>query len=231
MLKYLLGFDKVTNYDGSWTEWGNLVGVSVERGEAGTQPKGDMKAEHFQERELELSGWAVCLSSYLLGREWHCKADNVSPGLHWPAPRVKPVRKQRTRQSHAPKHYLPERSVTSSNDGSGASMAVQFAIVAKGREGELPWAMKNVELGTDVLEIGPGFGATTAAAYRSGSTPDLRGNQRKVCTLTCDEAGQPQCSRCSGRRDAHVSSGLQLRQRSMFHHASPFRQRRYRIAC
>ncbi len=39
-----------------------------------------MKAEHFQERELELCGWAVCLSSYLLGREWHCKADNVSPG-------------------------------------------------------------------------------------------------------------------------------------------------------
>ena len=39
-----------------------------------------MKAEHFQERKLELSGWAVCLSSYLLGHEWHCKADNVSPG-------------------------------------------------------------------------------------------------------------------------------------------------------
>jgi thiosulfate/3-mercaptopyruvate sulfurtransferase len=34
VLKYLLGFDKVTNYDGSWTEWGNLVGAAVERGEA-----------------------------------------------------------------------------------------------------------------------------------------------------------------------------------------------------
>jgi thiosulfate/3-mercaptopyruvate sulfurtransferase len=33
-LKYLLGFDKVTNYDGSWTEWGNLVGAPVERGVA-----------------------------------------------------------------------------------------------------------------------------------------------------------------------------------------------------
>ncbi|MDQ6707454.1 MAG: sulfurtransferase [Acidobacteriota bacterium] len=31
-LKYLLGFDNVTNYDGSWTEWGNLVGAPVERG-------------------------------------------------------------------------------------------------------------------------------------------------------------------------------------------------------
>jgi thiosulfate/3-mercaptopyruvate sulfurtransferase len=33
-LKYLLGFDNVTNYDGSWTEWGNLVGAAVERGAA-----------------------------------------------------------------------------------------------------------------------------------------------------------------------------------------------------
>ena len=26
-MKYLLGFDNVKNYDGSWTEWGNLVGA------------------------------------------------------------------------------------------------------------------------------------------------------------------------------------------------------------
>ena len=32
VLKYLLGFDDVKNYDGSWTEWGNLVGAPVERG-------------------------------------------------------------------------------------------------------------------------------------------------------------------------------------------------------
>ena len=31
VLSYLLGFPKVRNYDGSWTEWGNLVGVPVER--------------------------------------------------------------------------------------------------------------------------------------------------------------------------------------------------------
>lgn len=30
-LKYLLGFERVRNYDGSWTEWGNLVGVPIER--------------------------------------------------------------------------------------------------------------------------------------------------------------------------------------------------------
>jgi thiosulfate/3-mercaptopyruvate sulfurtransferase len=32
VLKYLLGFDRVRNYDGSWTEWGNLVGAPVETG-------------------------------------------------------------------------------------------------------------------------------------------------------------------------------------------------------
>jgi len=32
VLKYLLGHKNVTNYDGSWTEWGNLVGAPVERG-------------------------------------------------------------------------------------------------------------------------------------------------------------------------------------------------------
>jgi thiosulfate/3-mercaptopyruvate sulfurtransferase len=30
-LKYLLGFENVKNYDGSWTEWGNLVGAPVEK--------------------------------------------------------------------------------------------------------------------------------------------------------------------------------------------------------
>ena len=34
VLKYLLGFDNARNYDGSWTEWGNLVGAPVERGAA-----------------------------------------------------------------------------------------------------------------------------------------------------------------------------------------------------
>jgi thiosulfate/3-mercaptopyruvate sulfurtransferase len=36
VLKYLLGFNDVKNYDGSWTEWGNLVGAPVERGASAT---------------------------------------------------------------------------------------------------------------------------------------------------------------------------------------------------
>jgi thiosulfate/3-mercaptopyruvate sulfurtransferase len=32
VLTYLLGFDKVRNYDGSWTEWGNSVRMPIETG-------------------------------------------------------------------------------------------------------------------------------------------------------------------------------------------------------
>jgi thiosulfate/3-mercaptopyruvate sulfurtransferase len=31
VLKYLLGYPEVRNYDGSWTEWGSLVGVPIEK--------------------------------------------------------------------------------------------------------------------------------------------------------------------------------------------------------
>jgi thiosulfate/3-mercaptopyruvate sulfurtransferase len=31
VLTYLLGYDRVRNYDGSWTEWGNAVRAPIER--------------------------------------------------------------------------------------------------------------------------------------------------------------------------------------------------------
>ncbi len=32
VLKYLLGYPNVRNYDGSWTEWGSLVDVPIAKG-------------------------------------------------------------------------------------------------------------------------------------------------------------------------------------------------------
>ena len=39
-----------------------------------------MKVENYQERLVEMSGWHVRLTSYKLGDEYVCEADNVSPG-------------------------------------------------------------------------------------------------------------------------------------------------------
>jgi thiosulfate/3-mercaptopyruvate sulfurtransferase len=39
VLRYLLGFPNVRNYDGSWTEWGNLVDVPIEN------PSAEVKSE------------------------------------------------------------------------------------------------------------------------------------------------------------------------------------------
>lgn len=33
VLKYLLGMDNIRNYDGSWSEWGNMVGMPISRSE------------------------------------------------------------------------------------------------------------------------------------------------------------------------------------------------------
>jgi thiosulfate/3-mercaptopyruvate sulfurtransferase len=38
VLRYLLGYSNVRNYDGSWTEWGNLVEAPIERTAGVTQP-------------------------------------------------------------------------------------------------------------------------------------------------------------------------------------------------
>jgi hypothetical protein len=78
VLKYLLGYDSVRNYDGSWTEWGNLVGAAVERGPS-AKLGADMRVQEFAERSFTLAGWDVRITTYKLGNLYHCKADNVSP--------------------------------------------------------------------------------------------------------------------------------------------------------
>jgi hypothetical protein len=39
-----------------------------------------MRAEDYAERQVEIGGWPVRLTSYRLGDVFHCTADNVSPG-------------------------------------------------------------------------------------------------------------------------------------------------------
>jgi hypothetical protein len=39
-----------------------------------------VKTEHYQERQLEVNGWPLRLTSYKLGDKYVVQADNVSPG-------------------------------------------------------------------------------------------------------------------------------------------------------
>ncbi|HVZ59893.1 MAG TPA: hypothetical protein VG892_03820 [Terriglobales bacterium] len=39
-----------------------------------------MKPEDYSERELQVEGWPVKVTSYRLESEYHCTVDNVSPG-------------------------------------------------------------------------------------------------------------------------------------------------------
>ncbi len=45
VLKYLLGVNNVKNYDGSWTEWGNLVGAPIETGAGGAGALPNVKCQ------------------------------------------------------------------------------------------------------------------------------------------------------------------------------------------
>ncbi len=37
-------------------------------------------AQGFQERQMEIDGWPIKLTSYRVGDKFICQADNVSPG-------------------------------------------------------------------------------------------------------------------------------------------------------
>ena len=65
-----------------------------------------MKAENYQERTLELSGWPVRITSYKLGEQYVCEADNVSPGARlarFTAPTAEEAEKQTlSKAAHMP---------------------------------------------------------------------------------------------------------------------------------
>jgi hypothetical protein len=39
-----------------------------------------LSAQEFQQREIELNGWPVKLTSYRIGDKYVCQAENLSPG-------------------------------------------------------------------------------------------------------------------------------------------------------
>jgi hypothetical protein len=39
-----------------------------------------VKPENYSERQVDVDGWPVNLTTYQLGDKWHTKADDVSPG-------------------------------------------------------------------------------------------------------------------------------------------------------
>jgi thiosulfate/3-mercaptopyruvate sulfurtransferase len=63
VLKYLLGFTNVRNYDGSWTEWGNLVGAPIEKSSGEQSQKtedGRQKTEDRSRRQSLIPDDAAC---------------------------------------------------------------------------------------------------------------------------------------------------------------------------
>lgn len=45
----------------------------------GTQEAG-LVSSNFKERQVDIDGWPVRLTSYRVGEQYICQADNVSPG-------------------------------------------------------------------------------------------------------------------------------------------------------
>jgi hypothetical protein len=48
------------------------------------------------------------------------------------------------------------------------------------REVILPWALGEVDLGDEVLEVGPGYGATTDVLWRVVRAADDGGDRRRI---------------------------------------------------
>ena len=46
----------------------------------GTAASASGRSEQFSERQIELNGWPVRLTSYRVGEKYVCQADNISPG-------------------------------------------------------------------------------------------------------------------------------------------------------
>jgi len=52
-----------------------------------------VKPEDYSEREMQLEGWPVKVTSYKIAGEYHCTVDNVSPGS-WLARMAAPTKQE-----------------------------------------------------------------------------------------------------------------------------------------
>ncbi|GEM_PF-38325 len=97
VLKYLVGISEVKHYDGSWTEWGNLVGAPIDREKFRRIPHASpriasvLKApggknplsgrtKNYVRRQDILAGWPVEMVSYEVEGCHYCDIYSVSPG-------------------------------------------------------------------------------------------------------------------------------------------------------
>ena len=55
-----------------------------------------MTPQNLSQQTVEVAGWQVHLTTYQLGEEWHCTADDVSPGAN--LARVKGASKEEVEQ-------------------------------------------------------------------------------------------------------------------------------------
>ena len=59
-----------------------------------------MKAEAYERKRLELSGWPIEIETYKLGDVYHCTINNVDPGARF-ARAEAPTREEAERQALA----------------------------------------------------------------------------------------------------------------------------------
>ena len=102
VLKYLLGFNNVKNYDGSGPSGGTwsarrskeAVTRNAEAAELAEQatkvlaersafPVISKKPEEYSRRQMELAGWPIDIETYKLGDVYHCTIANVDPGARF----------------------------------------------------------------------------------------------------------------------------------------------------
>jgi len=83
-----------------------------------------MKPEAYEEKQLEVEGWRLRLTSYKLGDVFHCQADNVSPGATL-VRETAPTREEAERKALETARWRLVRTRRHSTDGFSSAKAVE----------------------------------------------------------------------------------------------------------